>query len=102
MVYKVQGSLRFATAAARTTARNTFNTAVAARAMSNVASDDQSLSGQPFMWAYMAETGSPVDAQFVYTQLTLLTALAGSQASWHACYHGELIQQCVVTGSKVW
>lgn len=102
MVYKVQGSLRFATAAARTTARNSFNTAVASRAMSNVASDDQSLSGQPFMWGYMAETGSAIDAQFVYTQLTVLAALAGSKASWHACYHGDLIQQCAVTGSKVW
>jgi hypothetical protein len=94
MVYRVKGVLSFPTTAAR-------DAAVAAVAGSTALA----IEGRASMRLVATHAG-PIQAQTQYTSLVTAGntngAMAGSTASWHACYHGELIQKCVTTGSKVW
>jgi hypothetical protein len=94
MVYRVKGVLTFPTAAAR-------NAAVAAVA----GSQSLTVDGQPVLRLAGSHAGA-IQAQTQYTQLVTAGdtngALPRSVAVWHACYHGDLVQKCAVTGRKVW
>jgi hypothetical protein len=94
MVYKLIAQMEFATVAARNAALGLISGAVS-----------RTLHNRPGLSVERSDPGA-IPIQSAYTTAVSAGdtngALAGSHASWHACYHGELAQLCALSGSKAW
>lgn len=91
MIYRLHAELRFATVTQRNTALSNIPGSVALTRSGSA----------PTLFVDRADP-SAINIQSAYTTVTGTTALAGSFAHWHACYHGDLAQVCVPTGRKDW
>lgn len=103
MVFRIQASLRFASAAARTSGHTTIDNAIAGRNTTVLRNFDKPGPGGTFVLSWEATDTDTGDAGQIYA---LIQAMAspqpGSRAYHHTCFHGDNDAPCLKTAEKVW